>query len=84
MQVFWLYIRQCAGFSVGKGMLDALFPGTAIRWAEAYTLAHGPTARQLADTAAEAHGVRLVALRHPVDRVVAQLVSSAILLPRWA
>ena len=22
--VFWLYIRQCAGFSVGKGVLDAL------------------------------------------------------------
>ena len=23
--VFWLYIRQCAGFSVGKGILDSLY-----------------------------------------------------------
>ena len=50
--VFWLYIRQVAGFSVGKGVLDALYPAKHIAWGDGYSLAHERTAKQLADAAA--------------------------------
>lgn len=74
--VFWLYIRQVAGFSVGKGVLDALYPAKHIAWGDGYSLAHERTAKQLADAAA-AGGVALTGLRHPVDRVVAQYFQTA-------
>ena len=74
--VFWLYIRQCAGFSVGKGILDSLYPAAAIAWGDGYSLAHAKTAGQLA-AARRAGGVTLTALRHPVDRVVAQYFQTA-------
>lgn len=74
--VFWLYIRQCAGFSVGKGILDSLYPASKIAWGDGFSLAHEKTAGQLAESIAS-NGVRLVGLRHPVDRLVAQYFQTA-------
>ena len=86
---FFLYLRQCAGFVVGKGLLDALVPPSSIAWAECFSLAHAKTAAQLAD--ARARGwVAMTALRNPVARLAAQFFATFDLatnraedLPEW-
>jgi hypothetical protein len=61
-----------------KGLLDPLLPGSSISWAEAFSLAHEPTNRALTDARARPGWLAMTALKHPVERIVAQFFATCV------
>ena len=69
------FFKQAAGMLVGKHLLNPLFANENLSWADSNSLAD-PRASARLDRASSENWPRLVALRHPVDRLVSQFFAT--------